>query len=99
MKHFNHWVAAKPCACEEQREGEGVKGSRKRTRPAGPCCIIGGRVKTIGLETYCESFGQFGTEIVEHNGDNVLVRDVCVARLEVHLPHSHEIQGILKGNL
>lgn len=50
-------------------------------------------------ETYCESFGESGAEVVEHNGDDVLLRDVGVARLEVYLPCSHKIQSILKGNL
>lgn len=48
MKHFNHWVAV---SCEKKREGDRVKGSRKKTRPAGPCCIIGGRVKSSGCRT------------------------------------------------
>lgn len=55
--------------------------------------------ETIGQKTYCKSFGQSGAEVVKHNGDDVLVRDVRVAGLEVHLPRSHKIQCVLKRNL
>lgn len=39
--------------------------------------------------TYCKSFRQPGAKIIEHNGDNVLVRDVYVACFEVHFSCSH----------
>lgn len=51
------------------------------------------------MSTYSERFGKSGAEVVEDYGDDVLVRDVNVARLEVHLPGSHQIQRVLKRNL
>lgn len=51
------------------------------------------------VNTYSERFGKPGAEVVEDYGDDVLVRDVHVARLEVHFPGSHQIQGILKRHL
>lgn len=51
------------------------------------------------VDTYSERFRKPGAEVVEDYGDDVLVGDVDEARLEVHLPGSHQIQGILKRHL
>lgn len=36
--------------------------------------------------TYCECFGKPGTEIIENNSDDVLVRNVGIATLQEHFP-------------
>lgn len=56
-------------------------------------------VETVTTNTHSEGFGQPGAEVVEHDGDDVLVRDVGVARFEVHLPRPHQVQGVLKRDL
>lgn len=48
---------------------------------------------------YRKCFGQSCTEVVENDGDNVLVRDVDIAPIQVDLPGSHQIQRILEGDL
>lgn len=39
--------------------------------------------------TYCERFGEPGTEIIENDSDDVLVRDVRIASLQEHFPRPY----------
>lgn len=39
--------------------------------------------------TYCECFGESGTEIIENDSDDVLVRDVGTATLQEHFPRPY----------
>lgn len=56
------------------------------------------KLKT-SINTHCESSRKPRAEIIENNGDDLVMRDVCVTFFEVHFPCSHQIKSILKRNL
>ena len=49
--------------------------------------------------THRQGLGQPGPEVVEHDGDDILVGDVDIAGLQVHPPAAHQIQGLLERHL
>ena len=49
--------------------------------------------------THRQGLGQPGPEVVEDDGDDVLVGDVDVAGLQVHPPAAHQVQRLLERYL